>query len=138
MNIDRHKHWQFLEDELKAETEDFNKKFLTTAISLLQYSEEMFVAQFVSFKDGEMIMKFPNTRALPRKGEFLVCMALPPLLQDYHNWGERTYRDLYKERYMSTECACVWIAPADDKRFSLVGFSRVSLDFANYIKNLLA
>lgn len=134
MIIDRQKHWQFLEDELKAETEDFNKKFLTTAISLLQHSEEMFVAQFVSFKNGEMIMKFPNTRALPRKGDFFVCMALPPQLQDYHNWGDKTYRDLYKERYMSTESVCVWIAPAEDKRFSLVGFSRVSLEFAAYIK----
>ena len=82
MYLDRKIHWQFLEDELKAETEEFNKKFLTTAISLLQQSEEMFVALFISFKDGEMIMKFPNTRALPRKGEFLVCMVLPPNLQN--------------------------------------------------------
>ena len=51
MYIDRRNHWQFLEDELKAETEEFNKKFLTTAISLLQNSEEMFVAQFITFKD---------------------------------------------------------------------------------------
>mgnify|MGYP003333191208 CR=1 FL=1 len=29
MNIDRKKHWQFLEDELKAETEEFNKKFIS-------------------------------------------------------------------------------------------------------------
>lgn len=70
MYIDRRNHWQFLEDELKAETEEFNKKFMTSAISLLQISEEMFVAQFVTFKDGEMIMKFPNTRSLPRKGSF--------------------------------------------------------------------
>ena len=108
MNIDRKKHWQFLEDELKAETEEFNKKFMTTAISLLQNSEEMYVAQFVTFKDGEMIMKFPNTRALPRKGEFLVSMVLPAQLQNYHNWGTMTYRDLYKERYNSTECVCIW------------------------------
>lgn len=68
MNIDRRKHWQFLEDELKAETEEFKKTYLTTAISLLKNSKEMYVAQFISFKDGEMIMKFPNSRALPRKG----------------------------------------------------------------------
>jgi DNA replication ATP-dependent helicase Dna2 len=38
MNIDRKKHWQFLEDELKAETEEFKKTYLTTAISLLKNS----------------------------------------------------------------------------------------------------
>ena len=135
MYLDRKIHWQFLEDELKAETEEFNKKFLTTAISLLQQSEEMFVALFISFKDGEMIMKFPNTRALPRKGEFLVCMVLPPNLQNYRNWGEQTYRDLFKQRYNSSECVCIWHSATNDRNYSLVGFSKVSLDFAEYIKN---
>lgn len=135
MNIDRRKHWQFLEDELKAETEEFKKIYLTTAISLLKTSQDMYVAQFISFKDGEMIMKFPVSRALPRKGDFLVCMVLPPELQDYRNWGDKTYRDLYKLRYNSTECVCVWHSPANDSRYSLVGFSKVSVDFANYIKD---
>jgi len=134
MQFDRKNHWQFLEDELKAETEEFKKTYMTTAISLLKNSQEMFVAQFVSFKDGEMIMKFSNNRAFPRKGEFLVCMVLPPELQDYRNWGDRTYRDLYNSRYNSTECVCIWNSPADDKRFTLVGFSKVSVDFANYVK----
>lgn len=134
MIINRRKHWQFLEDELKAETEEFKKIYLTTAISLLKISQEMYVAQFISFKDGEMIMKFPISRALPRKGDFLVCMVLPLELQDYRNWGDRSYRDLYKARYNSTECVCIWHSPANDPRYSLVGFSKVSIDFANYIK----
>ena len=134
MIINRRKHWQFLEDELKAETEDFKKIYLATAISLLKMSQEMYVAQFISFKDGEMIMQFPISRALPRKGDFLVCMVLPPELQDYRNWGDRSYRDLYKARYNSTECVCIWHSPANDPRYSLVGFSKVSVDFANYIK----
>lgn len=134
MIINRSKHWQFLEDELKAETEDFKKIYLATAISLLKISQEMYVAQFISFKDGEMIMQFPISRALPRKGDFLVCMVLPPELQDYRNWGDRSYRDLYKARYNSTECVCIWHSPANDPRYSLVGFSKVSVDFANYIK----
>ena len=92
------------------------------------------MAQFISFKDGEMIMQFPISRALPRKGDFLVCMVLPPELQDYRNWGDRSYRDLYKARYNSTECVCIWHSPANDPRYSLVGFSKVSVDFANYIK----
>ena len=134
MNIDRKKHWQFLEDELKAETEEFKKTYLTTAISLLKNSGGMHVAQFLSFKDGEMIMKFSVSRPLPRKGDFLVCMVLPPQLQDYRTWGDKTYRDLYKARYNSTDCVCIWHSPANDPRYSLVGFSKVSVDFANYIK----
>lgn len=135
MRIGRKSHWQFLEDELKAETEEFNKKFLSKAITLLTETEEMFVGQFLRFRDGEMIMKFPNTRSLPRKGEYLMCMVLPDELRNYHNWGDMTYRDLYKSRFNATEAVCIWHAPSDDKRFSLVGFNNVSLDFAAYIES---
>ena len=45
-----------------------------------------------------------------------------------------TYRDLYKSRYSATEAVCIWHSPADDKRFSLVGFNNISLDFAAYIE----
>lgn len=135
MRIARKSHWQFLEDELKAETEEFNKKYLSKAVSLLSEAEEMFVGQFLKFRDGEMIMKFPNTRSLPRKGEHLVCMVLPDELRNYHNWGDMTYRDLYKSRYAATEAVCIWHSPADDKRFSLVGFNDVTLDFASYIES---
>lgn len=79
-------------------------------------------------------MKFSVSRALPRKGDFLVCMVLPPELQDYRNWGSKTYRDLYNARYNSTESVCIWHSPSSDSRYSLVGFSKVSVDFANYIK----
>lgn len=127
---------QFLEDELRAETEAYKKKFLTSAISLLKDSGEMFVAQFVGFRAGQMLMKFPNTRALPRKGEFLQCMALPPELQNYRNWGAMTYQDLYRKQISSTEAVCVWHGKSDDKRFSLVGFSRIDIDFADKIRKV--
>ena len=29
---------------------------------------------------------------------------------------------------------CIWHSPAKDPRYSLVGFSKISIDFANYIK----
>lgn len=135
MRIDRRIQTQFLEDELRAEAEAYKKKFLTSAISLLK-NDEMFVAQFVGFRAGQMVMKFPNTRALPRKGEFLQCMALPPELQNYRNWGDMTYQDLYRKQLCSTEAVCVWHGKADDERFSLVGFSRIDLNFADKIRGV--
>lgn len=135
MIFSRQKHWQFLEDELKAETEEFKKTYLTTAISLLTNNNEMYVGLFAAFKDGQMLMKFSHNRTLPRKGQFLICMVLPPELQDYRNWGDKTYRDLYNVRYHSTECVCVEVSSTGEPNYSWVIFSRVSLDFANYIKN---
>lgn len=135
MRISRRTQVQFLEDELRAETDAYKKKFLTSAMSLLK-NDEMFVAQFVGFRAGQMLMKFPNTRALPRKGEFLQCMALPPELQNYRNWGDMTYQDLYRKQLCSTEAVCVWHGKADDERFSLVGFSRIDIDFADKIRKV--
>lgn len=135
MQISRKKHWQFLEDELKAETEAFNKKFSAKALFLLEESEEMYVGQFIKFNEGEMIMRFPNSRNLPRKGEYLYSMILPKELRDYHNWGTKTYRDLFKERYKGTECVCVWTSNSDNSRFSLVGFRKVELEFQSFIED---
>ncbi len=135
MHISRKKHWQFLEDELKAETEAFNKKFSAKALFLLEESEEMYVGQFIKFNEGEMIMRFPNSRNLPRKGEYLYSMILPKELRDYHNWGTKTYGDLFKERYKGTECVCVWTSNSDDSRFSLVGFRKVELEFQSFIED---
>ena len=135
MQISRKKHWQFLEDELKAETEAFNKKFSAKALFLLEESEEMYVGQFIKFNEGEMIMRFPNSRNLPRKGEYLYSMILPKELRDYHNWGTKTYSDLFKERYKGTECVCVWTSNSDNSRFSLVGFRKVELEFQSFIED---
>ncbi len=134
MIINRQKHWQFIEDELKAQNSKFKEKFLTSAKTLLTIKRELFVAQFVSFKNGEMIMKFPLTRSLPRKGEHFECMVLPPELQDYHKWDNKTYRDMHSVSYATTECVCIWHSPTSDPRISLVGFSGVSIDFAQYIQ----
>ncbi len=134
MQFDRQTHWQFLNDELRAETEEFKKKFEAKATSLLNESEEMFVGQFMSFKNGEMIVRFPNTRAIPRKGDFLYCMLLPEELRNFHNWGNRTYEDLYKCRYKATECSVIWQAPCEDPRLTLVGFHRVDMEFQSMIE----
>lgn len=135
MQISRKKHRQFLEDELKAETEAFNKKFSSKALFLLEESEEMYVGQFIKFNEGEMIMRFPNSRNLPRKGEYLYSMILPKELRDYHNWGTKTYSDLFKERYKGADCVCVWTSNSDDSRFSLVGFRKVELEFQSFIED---
>lgn len=135
MQISRKKHWKFLEDELKAETEAFNKKFSAKALFLLEESEEMYVGQFIKFNEGEMIMRFPNSRNLPRKGEYLYSMILPKELRDYHNWGTKTYSDLFKERYKGTDCVCVWTSNSDDSKFSLVGFRKVELEFQSFIED---
>ena len=63
----RRQHWQFLEEELRAQTETYKQKLDTKAISLLRDREELFVAQFLALKDGELILKFSNTRGLPSK-----------------------------------------------------------------------
>ena len=136
MITERKKHWKFLEDELKAETEDFDKKFCANAEQLLQEKKEMYIAQFVAFRnEGDMVVRFPISRALPRKGEYLFCIVLPKELRNYRNWGNRTYQDLFNERYKGTECVSVWSSVSDDRKYSLVGFRKVDVDFANLIKD---
>lgn len=136
MKYTREEHNNFLEDELQAQTKVFNQKLNTSATFLLKEREELFVAQFITFKDGEMILKFSSKRGLPRKGEYLYCFTVPKELRDYRNWGEKTYGDLIKEKGNFTETVCVWQAPSKDKdgeldkNFYIAGFRGVELDFS--------
>lgn len=136
MRYTRQEHSNFLEEELQAQTKAFNQKLNSSAIFLLQEREELFVSQFLTFKDGEMILKFSTKRGLPRKGEYLYCFTVPKELRDYRNWGDKTYGDLVKEKGNFTETVCVWQAPSKDKDgnlekdFYIAGFRGVELDFS--------
>jgi len=132
----RQEHSQFLEEELRAQTEAFKQKLDTSATFLLQEREELFVAQFLNFENGEMILKFSNKRGLPRKGDYLYCFTVPKELRDYRTWGNRTYGDLVKAKGNFTETVCVWQAPSKDKQgnidkdFCIAGFRGVDLEFS--------
>lgn len=127
----RQQHSLFLEEELRAQTEAFKQKLDTSATFLLLEREELFVAQFLKFENGEMILKFSNKRGLPRKGEYLYCFTVPKELRDYRTWRNKTYGDLIKAKGNFTETVCVWQAPLkDDKDFCIAGFRGVDLEFA--------
>ena len=135
MRISREKHWQFLEDELKAEAEEFKAKFEAPAKQLLDEKGEMFVALFESFhSNGSMVMKFPRARGLPRKGAHFLCMLLPKELGVHASWGSKTYKDLYAARYKGTDCVCIYHGRSGDERFSIVGFRGVDVEFQKTIE----
>ena len=131
----RQEHWQFLEEELRAQTEAYKQKLDTSAIFLLQDREELFVAQFLKFIDGEMILKFSNKRGLPRQGEYLYCFTVQKELRDYRNWENKTYGDLVKAKTNYSEIVCIWQAPSNEKDFSIAGFRGVELEFSTHIQD---
>jgi len=108
MIFSREEHIQFLEEELRAQTEAYKQKLDTSALFLLQDREELFVAQFLKFQDGEMILKFPNTRGIPRQGEYLYCFTVPKELRNYRDWSNKTYGDLIKAKTNYSEIVCIW------------------------------
>ena len=119
--------------ELTAVTEDFDKKFSATALHLLNESEELFIGQFLKFNNGEMIVKFRASRAFPRKGEYVQAMYLPSKIQDYRQWGNITYENLFKNRLKGSEAVCIWQAKSNEDGFVLLGFRGIELGFAEYI-----
>lgn len=135
MTIDRQEHWRFLEEELNAQTEAYKQKLDTSARFLLEEREELYVAQFLKFQDGEMILRFSNNRGLPRQGEYLYCFLVPKELRNYNNWNNRTYGDLVKEKTNYSEIVSIWQAPSTEKGFSILGFRGVDLELSIQIQN---
>lgn len=135
MIYSRQQHCQFLEEELRAQTQSYKQKLDTSALFLLQDREELFVAQFLKFQDGEMILKFSSQRGLPRQGEYLYCFTVPKELRNYRNWENRTYGDLVKAKTNYSEIVCIWQAPASERNFSIAGFRGAELEFSSHIQD---
>ena len=133
MMNNRGQHQKFLNMELIAETEEFDKKFSAKALYLLNESEDLFMGQFLKFDNGEMIVRFRATRSFPRKGEYTQVMYLPSKIQDYRQWGDKTYEDLFRNRIKGSEAICIWHAKSNEEGFVLLGFRSIDIDFAKYI-----
>ena len=126
----RQEHWQFLEEELKAQSEAFRQKLESPALFLLHHREEVFISHYLRFERGEMIMKFPG--AIPRIGEYLYSFTLPPVLTDYRNWKGLTYAELIKCKLNYTEMVCVWHGQSHENG-TIAGFRGVELAFFDHI-----
>lgn len=137
MNIDRLKQKQFIQDELKAQTDAFKQKLETTALDLLLEKNEVFVGMFIKFMDnGEALFKFPVSRALPRKNSHYYCFTLPDVLKRYKDWGNLSYGDLIKKETCATNIKCVWYASSDNPKFMLTGCKGATEDFKKYIEKV--
>lgn len=134
MIYSRKEHILFLEEELRAQTDQFKQKMDTSASYLLNVSEDLFIAQFVKIEDGEMILKFSTSRGVPRNGEYLYCFTTPKSFHNFKEWGAITYGELLKSKGCATELVCIWQnSLKDDSKYCLVGFRGVDLEFAEHV-----
>ena len=137
MIIDRQKQKQFIQDELKAQTDSFKQKLETSAIDLLLEKNELFVGLFIKFMDnGEVIFRFPTSRALPRKNSYYYCFTLPDVLRKYKEWGNLSYGDLIRKETCATNIKCIWHASSDNPKFMLIGCKGTTEDFKKYIEKV--
>lgn len=135
MIIERQKQRQFLQDELKKQTDEFRNKLESSAQDLLLNKHEMFVAIFIKYmENGEILLKFPVSRPLPRKNEHFYCFTLPDSMRRYKDWGCQTYGGLIKKETQATEIKCIWHSSSDNPLFVLAGFKGSSKEFKNYIE----
>lgn len=135
MIIERQKQRQFLQEELKKQTDEFRNKLESSAQDLLLNKHEMFVAIFIKYmENGEILLKFPASRPLPRKNEHFYCFTLPDSMRRYKDWGSQTYGGLIKKETQATEIKCIWHSSSDNPLFMLAGFKGGSEEFKNYIE----
>lgn len=135
MIIERQKQRQFLQEELKKQTDEFRNKLESSAQDLLLNKHEIFVAIFIKYmENGEILLKFPASRPLPRKNEHFYCFTLPDSMRRYKDWGSQTYGGLIKKETQATEIKCIWHSSSDNPLFMLAGFKGGSEEFKNYIE----
>ena len=131
MEFSKEKHIDFLESELKQQTSNYLTKINNKAIYLMQ-KEEIYSTQFVSFKDGQMILRFKNERGIPRKGDYFTAILFKDEKKSFKNWGNINWSNLRKEYQVEyTEVVHIWnTSDENNAHCSLVGFRGVDVDFA--------
>lgn len=130
-------HILFLEQELRAQVKEFEKKLATNAYDLLfDRGGGLYVAKFIKMKEnGELILQMTNSRALPRRRDYLYAFTLPDEKRSYKNWGSLSYGDLVDKKTNYSEVHCIWKSPCTDGKSSQIGFRGISTNFADYINN---
>lgn len=86
--------------------------------------------------NGEIIIKFPISRALPRKNSHYYCFTLPDVLRRYKEWGNLTYGDLIKKETCATSIKCIWYGSSDNAKFMLIGCKGSTEEFKKYIEKV--
>ena len=134
MKISQQEHYRFLEDALREETNQFEQKLDSSATFLREEKGELFLAQFIKFENGELILKFSNKYSVPRNGEYLYCFTVSKELRNPQNWINITYGDLLKSKGYYSQVVCIWQTSLhDNPEYCLVGFRGVDAEFAEHI-----
>lgn len=134
MLLARNNHIKFLNRELIRQTEKYILTVQTSAIALLE-TDEVYSSQFIKIKDGLLILKFKNTRSVPRKGEYLTAVLINGKMSSYRNWGNLTWLDLRRDHQIAfSEVECVYHSKSEMREYSIAGFSRITQDFANKLE----
>lgn len=130
MKISRKLHAQFLDLEIKTQNEKFRQIAESAARQLLE-EDKVFVAKFIKEEHGQIILKFPVNRGLPRKNQHFLGLLLPNELAYYRKWGSLSYRELIRRKLIHTELHCVWHQPSRNGKFILAGFRGISTAFVD-------
>lgn len=150
MHYTREQHKRFLNKELTAISDAYLKLLKAKAISLLA-NNEVYVTQFIKLdlkqgdadQDGEAIMgsghlllKFKKNKGIPRKNEYFTAVILENRMCLPRNWGDISWGNLrHFHQVEFSEVHCVWQSKADEKGFLLCGFSGLSIEMADYLKD---
>lgn len=148
MYYTREQHKRFLDKELIAISEAYLKLLNSKAIALLS-SNELYVTQFVKLNENDtqtvnsdlnilgssqLILRFKKDKGVPRKNEYFTAVLLEANMSIPQKWNDLTWAELRKHQVEFSEVHCVWQGKEDEKGFLLCGFSGISLDMANYLK----
>lgn len=123
-------HINFLELELKKQTDDYISLVSTPVLTLLQL-EEVFTAQFMKFDEGLIIVRFKSDKPVPRPGQYLTAVLLSDERRSYRSWDHISWADLRKHHQLAySEAVCVWTKKYDGD-FYIAGFRGIDLELAH-------
>lgn len=108
--VSRRLHEEFLDEEVRRQVEAFQQKAESSARTLMDSHEELFVALYLGQdKAGHAVLGFKVGAALPRLREFSLALLPPDRLARHRDWpATLTYAELAAGCRARAEVTCVW------------------------------
>ena len=135
MMYDYSEHERFLQTELEAQINDFEKVINTEAL-VLKEQGKVCVARFMKFQpNGMAVFKVRHSDKMPRKNSFWTATYLIGDMGSFKNWGEKSWGDLRHDyQRIFSDAHCVWISKSDDESFCLIGIKNLTVEFAQILE----
>ena len=134
MRYNRKQYQDFLSTEIETQVRSY-EQIVNTKAMVLKDRGDVFVGMFIKINEqGFAIFKVRESDKMPRKNSFWTAVYYIDPMSRFRQWGDLSWLEI-REKYQKdfSDAYCCWLSKSEDEGFCLVGFKKITVEFANLL-----